>query len=681
MGRWFDVYAFRFGEPGNRTFGILFADITTRKRADEQLHRTQARLQSALDAGLVGTFHWDVRQDLVITDDNMMRYFSLSDRALSIGVPLDDVLPAIDEEDRPRVAQAMAEAVRQKSSYQVEFRVRHSDGGVRWLSARGGVECAADGQPLGLAGFAVDVTERKQAEDRLRASEERYRAIVESQAEMICRFRLDGTILFVNGAYARARHTSPEALVGHDFWSFIEEADRPHVLALLNRLRPDAPEIRIENRFETLDGTRWTLWTNRGLAFDTDGQATEVQSSGIDITDRKRVEEALAESEASLRNANRMKDEFLATLSHELRTPLNAVLGWSHMLRTGTLSPEAMERAFDSLQRNARAQTQLVDDLLDMSRIVSGKLQIRFDRVDLAVVVEAAAETVLPAAASKGVSLEVITDPEEPIEVQGDADRLRQMVWNLISNAVKFTPPGGRVEVLLGRPDGSAEIVVRDTGEGIAERFLPFVFDRFRQADATTTRRHGGLGIGLAIVRHLTEAHGGIVTVQSPGVGQGSSFTIRLPTAAVVPKPVGVNRAERRQVSRRLQGREILVVDDEADARELLKAVLEAEGAEVALAASAAEALGFLHRRRFDALLADIGMPDQDGFSLIRAVRTSDSGNARLLAVAVTAHVGPKDLAIAIDAGFSLHLSKPVEPEVLVAAVAGGLAARDRQPG
>ena len=529
MGRWFDVYAFRVGEPPSLTFGILFTDITTRRRADEKLHRTQARLDSALQAGLAGTFYWDIPRNLVITDENMLRYFSLSDRALNEGVPLEDFLPAIHDDDRARVADALTAAATDRKLYQLEYRVLHPDGSIRWLSARGGVESGKEGQVLGLAGFTLDVTERKEAEDRLRHSEERYRAIVESQAEMVCRFRLDGTILFVNGAYARARNSTAERLGGLNFWSFIAEEDRAHVRTMLERLRPENQEIRIENRFETEAGPRWTLWTNRGLAFDSNGRATEVQSSGIDITDRRRAEEALAEREASLRDANRMKDEFLATLSHELRTPLNAVLGWAHMLRSGKMRPEAIDGAIDSIVRNAKVQTQLVDDLLDMSRIVSGKLQIRVDRVDLGPIVIAAVETVLPAASGKGLLLQVTTPGPAPIEVKGDPDRLQQIVWNLLSNALKFTPPGGRVDVEVRQTSSGPELVVRDTGEGIPAEFLPFVFDRFRQADATTTRHHAGLGIGLAIVRYLTEAHGGSVTAQSEGRGRGATFTVRLP--------------------------------------------------------------------------------------------------------------------------------------------------------
>ena len=399
--------------------------------------------------------------------------------------------------------------------------------GGRWFD----VYAFRFGEPSSLM-FGIlftDVTERKAAQGRLRHSEERYRAIVEGQTEMVCRFRLDGTILFVNGAYARARGATPDGLIGVNFWSFIPDLDQPHVRAMLERLSPADPEVRIENRFDTAEGPRWILWTNRGLGFDEHGLATEVQSSGIDITDRKRVEQALADNEASLRHANRMKDEFLATLSHELRTPLNAVLGWAHLLRNGNLTPETMERALDSIERNAKVQTQLVDDLLDMSRIVSGKLQIRFERVDLAAVVSTAVETVLPTARSKGLSLQLWVEGMAPIEVNGDADRLQQIVWNLLSNALKFTPEGGRIDITVRTRGTDAEIVVKDTGEGIPPGFLPFVFDRFRQADATTTRHHGGLGIGLAIVRYLTEAHGGTVTAQSGGPDRGAIFVVRLP--------------------------------------------------------------------------------------------------------------------------------------------------------
>lgn len=304
LGRSFEVYAFPFGPAERLTFSILFTEITDKKRSDELLRRTQARLHAALEAGLTGTFYWGVRTNRVSTDANMMRYFAVSASALEDGVSLEDLLRAIHDEDRACVALALRNAVERTNQYEVEYRVHHADGRLRWLSARGAVERDVAGQAVGLPGFTIDITDRKQAEEererllqllqderaRLQTSEERYRAILESQTEMVCRFRPDGNILFVNAAYAQARGTTPEGLIGHSFWEFVVAADQPGVRAQLAGLTPDTPEVRIENRFHTSDGLRWLLWTNRGLAFDSAGRATEVQSTGIDITDRKRRE-------------------------------------------------------------------------------------------------------------------------------------------------------------------------------------------------------------------------------------------------------------------------------------------------------------------------------------------------------------------------------------------------------
>lgn len=388
-----------------------------------------------------------------------------------------------------------------------------------------------------------------------------------------------------------------------------------------------------------------------------------------DLIERVRAEEKMRESEEHLRRANQMKDEFLATLSHELRTPLNAVLGWAHMLRTGTLRPDVAERALESLERNARAQAQLVEDLLDVSRIVSGKLQIKNERVDLSAVIAAAVETVRPAADARRVTLQVTADPDRSIAVQGDSDRLRQVVWNLLSNAVKFTPAEGLVSVTLTHLDGQAEVIVRDTGEGIGPEFLPFVFERFRQADGTTTRKHAGLGLGLAIVRHLTEAHGGTVTAHSHGPKAGATFTLSLPLVSsadveglIEPLPVPSLAA--------LQGVRILVVDDEPDARELLRVILESAGAAVALAASAEDALVALRKKMFDVLVADIAMPGRDGYALLRDVRALPTAAARIPAIAVTAQASAADRERAATVGFTGHVPKPVDPTRLVHAVA-----------
>jgi CheY-like chemotaxis protein/two-component sensor histidine kinase len=381
---------------------------------------------------------------------------------------------------------------------------------------------------------------------------------------------------------------------------------------------------------------------------------------------------ALALDNASLfkeaQEANRAKDEFIATLSHELRTPLNAMLGWAHMLRANVLPPETQRRALETLERNVRTQAQLVDDLLDVSRIATGKLHIKSDDVDLTTVVMTAAETVRPATVAKGLSLRVIVNVDQQVVVTGDADRLRQIFWNLLSNAVKFTPRGGRIQIELGYTDAAASVVVTDTGQGIRPDFLRHVFERFRQADSTASRRHGGLGLGLAIVRHLTEAHGGSVSAESAGEGQGATFTVHLPVRDVRVRQNAGQSGEPPGTA--LAGLRLLLVDDEADTREVLQVMLEAQGADVTVASSAGEALDLFRRgQSADVLLADIGMPEQDGYALIEAVRALPTAEASIPAVAVTAYVSSRDRARALDAGYGWHVAKPVDPEQLVAVV------------
>lgn len=368
-------------------------------------------------------------------------------------------------------------------------------------------------------------------------------------------------------------------------------------------------------------------------------------------------------------DANRTKDEFLAVVSHELRTPLTAMLGWLRLLRTNKLDGDATEEALESIERSTRAQVQLIGDLLDISRIVSGKLKMEFMPIDLPPVVEAVAGIVRPAADMKGIALEhTIDDTVGP--VLGDSDRLQQIVWNLVSNAIKFTPRGGTVRLELHGLEGDAEIVVSDTGIGIRPEFLPFVFERFRQADSGTTRAHAGLGLGLAIVRYLVEAHGGTVKAESEGPGRGARFTVTLPFALAGehPEPRQPLPIERHPV---LAGARVLIVDDDPDMRDFVRRVLESYHAQVATAASAAEALDLVERWRPSVVLADIAMPSVDGYSLVGQMRElpSDRGG-RVPAVALTAYARPEDRARALAAGFDRHVAKPVEPEELAEVVA-----------
>jgi signal transduction histidine kinase/ActR/RegA family two-component response regulator len=366
--------------------------------------------------------------------------------------------------------------------------------------------------------------------------------------------------------------------------------------------------------------------------------------------------------------ASRLKDEFLATVGHELRTPLTAILGWTRLLRTGRLSDEKRVRAFDSIERSADAQARLVDDILDISRIVSGRLWIETKAVDLADIVESAVESFRPAAEAKGVTLQVDSDLEVGVVV-GDGDRLRQVVWNLLSNAVKFTPKGGQVRVELRRLGGDVELAVVDSGQGISAAFLPYVFERFRQADSSTTRMHGGLGLGLAIVRHLVELHGGTVRGVSEGEGKGATFVVRIP-AAGVPALDSAATGDAGAAPISLAGVAVLVVEDQAEARQMIAAMLEQAGAAVQAVSSAKEAIEIVRARCPQILVSDIAMPEQDGFTLIGSIRALEGAGARLPAVALSAYARVEDQRNALAAGFDRHLAKPVDPTALLTAVA-----------
>ncbi|HEX8354044.1 MAG TPA: PAS domain S-box protein, partial [Pyrinomonadaceae bacterium] len=680
---WADGLLMLLRDEGGRARGFakIMRDDTAHRATEEELRRTKARLESALKAGLAGTFYWDIRRDRIVTDENMRHYFSLREQATGEGVPLEEVLPAIHEDDREGVARALAEAVESAGAYSVEYRVKHPDG-VRWLSARGRVERDEAGEVCGLPGFSVDVTERKHAEEVLRASEERYRALFDSIDEGFCvlevLFDADGRafdyrFLELNPSFERLTDISAERALGgrtvkelipdleehwvetygrvaltgepirfenhsevmgrwFDVYAFRvgrpeerkvalifknitarkraeEERERlhrslefersrlsdifmkapafvaavrgpRHVFELANPayyqlvghrdligrpVREAFPEIEGQGFFELLDKVYSTGEPYEGREmpvllqrrpgeppeerfmdllyqplFEADGSVSGVLAHGVDITEqveaRKRAEEA-----------NRLKDEFLATLSHELRTPLTSILGWTRLLVGGRLNEEATRMALQTIDRNATTQTQLIEDVLDVSRIISGKLSLHVEPVELGAVVRNAADAVRLAAEAKGVRLLVKLDTR-PATVSGDPTRLQQVAWNLISNAVKFTPKGGVVEVRLELVDSQVELVVTDTGQGIPPDVLPHVFERFRQADSSTNRAHGGLGLGLAIVRHLAEMHGGTVEAESPGPGQGATFRVKLPLHAVyaVSPPAGGGEAQAR---------------------------------------------------------------------------------------------------------------------------------------
>jgi len=454
---------------------------------------------------------------------------------------------------------------------------------------------------------------------------------------------------------------------------------------LLNRRGKDAFSESDESLAATFANHVAVAYENAVLYAETQNHATELR---MEMAVRKQAEEerarllvreqsARAEAEA----ANRNKDEFLATLSHELRTPLTAILGWSHLMRTKKLKDDEVTRALDTIERNARSQSQLIDDLLDVSRIITGKLSIDHSRVDIVKVIEAAWDATRPVAETKQVEFTYAIPPTGYV-VFGDPTRLQQVFWNLFSNAVKFTPKGGRVAVELSTADSYVSVAVKDTGIGIKPEFVPFIFDRFRQADGSTTREQGGLGLGLAIVRHLIELHGGSVEVASEGEKCGATFTVTIPLALddiasdnESCDTVLYESAEVRGFAANLlAGIKVLVVDDEPDSRELLMTILTGCGSDVRCSDSAANAIQAFHEWSPDLLVSDIGMPNEDGYSLIRRLRNLDSLQAREIpAVALTAYATDEDRSQALSAGFQVHVPKPIEPESFVSSIASVL--------
>ncbi|MHC5599593.1 MAG: hybrid sensor histidine kinase/response regulator [Nostoc sp.] len=530
----------------------------------------------------------------------------------------------------------------------------------------------------GVITVCRDITEHKRAEKILRESEARFRRLFESNLIGVAFWNVDGFIIDANDAFLQlAGYTRDEfAIIDRFNWRELTPVEYKHLddRALLEVQTTGVSRI-YEKEYIHRNGKRVPIVL--GIALLNDSKDNGV-AFVLDITDRKLVEKECAnllERERTARQqaeiANKIKDEFLAVLSHELRTPLNSILGWSKMLRTRKFDEKTTNRALETVERNAKLQTQLIEDLLDVSRILQGKLNLNICPVNLVMVVEAALETVKLAAQAKSIQIQTIFDPTLG-QVMGDSNRLQQVVWNLLSNAVKFTPTGGRVEIRLMEADKQAQIQVSDTGKGIPPEFLPYLFDYFRQADSTTTRTFGGLGLGLAIARKVVEMHGGNVQAESPGEGLGATFTVELP---LLVRSEQVRREENESLdcqpqSSLLSDTQVLVVDDEPDIRDLITFILQDYGVEVTAVASAQEALQALSESIPDVLISDIGMPKTDGYMLMREVRTRSPQQGGLVpAIALTAYAGEMNQQQALAAGFQMHISKPVDPDALVKAI------------
>lgn len=561
------------------------------------------------------------------------------------------------------------------------------DGQQRLISWDNTALFDARGEPEYIIGTGLDITERQRVEVALREGHSVLRAVIEGTPDAIFVKDLEGRYVMVNSAFARFLGKSAKEIIGrNDTELYLPETAQQFI--------EDDRKVLSTGETQTFEGvargpeiTQMYLVT-KAVYHDAQGKVVGLIGISHDITERKRAEEQriafVREQQARMdaEEANRIKDEFLTTLSHELRTPLTSILGWAQLLNTKQLDAETRARALEVIERNARAQRQLIDDLLDISRIVTGKIRLDTSVINLAPVIESATDSVRPFATIRKIQLRLNLD-ERVLKVQGDPARLQQVIWNLLTNALKFTPEGGSIAVSLERAGNAAQITVADTGEGISPEFLPFVFDRFRQADSSTTREYGGLGLGLALVQYLVELHGGKVKVESGGEGQGTTFTINLPLVAdrepdatLPPNPIKETTST---CVEELEGLRVLVVDDDEDSCEIIGLALRKCRLDVRLANSAAEALEMLAHWMPDLMISDIGMPDEDGYSLLQKVRKlGPERGSRIPAIALTAYAADVDRKRALAAGFQLHVGKPVELSQLTEAVAS-LAGRTRK--
>ena len=687
-------------------------ELAERKRTEVALLRSEHLLAEAQRLARIGSWQWEIETDRLVWSDELYRIYGI-DRDRFDG-SYEGLLALVHPDDRDRVRRHVQQALERGGSFSLEHRILHPDGTERMLSAIGHTVVDGQGRACRMFGTGQDVTERYRAEQEREA---RIRAET-AQAEARAAQRRADLLAQIGSELASPLETEPALdrllrLVVPEIadWAAIHlEVDESVRLAAVVHTDPRLAELtrRMER---SARGAGWAWWVDavlksqRGRTIDapTDelrqlfesalaapltarGKSFGVLTVGIRERDPAAgaLDQALIEGIASriasaadntrlyreAQEANRMKDQFLATLSHELRTPLNAIVGWVQILREGAFDEKVKARAVETIGRNAKVQKQLIEDMLDVSRIVSGKLQLDVRPVELHRVIEAAADSVRPAADAKEITLDLDLDHAAG-PVQGDPDRLQQVVWNLLSNAIKFTPRGGRVTVRLRGVAEWAEIVVEDTGIGIPAEHLDRIFERFSQVDASSTRTHRGLGLGLAIVRHLVELHGGTVEASSAGTDRGSTFVVHLPLQVDRPEEESVGSAApsaegAAAPANPLAGVSVVVVDDEEDARVLLGTLLRRMGAAVRIAGSADEALTLVERERPDVLLSDIEMPGEDGYTLIRRLRMLPAGRGSdVPAAAVTAYARAEDRERALAAGFQRHVAKPIEPESL----------------
>ena len=647
-------------------------------------------LSRLLDASVDGIFAFDRELRLIAWNHAMQRISGLS-REEVLAKSVLEVFPFLHEGHEGSVLGVLSgrESVCQDHPYRP--------------AGTGTFECRytplVDEQNNVAGGIAIvtDITARKQAEEAVQSAYRQLAFHVESSPLAVVEWDSDFRVSRWSQSAERLFGWKAAEVIGKHVneWQFVFADDVDAVALVTNRQR-EGVEVQgvLRNRNYTRDGSvLFCEWYNSVLRDDR-GKLVSVLSLVLDVTAREKAEQeraALLVRERDARQhaeeADRLKDEFLATLSHELRTPLTSILGWASMIRNGEVEGSNATRALETIERNARSQARLIDDLLDVSRIITGNLRLDLNPLNLTPIVEAAVDALRPTADAKGIEVRTQFESAECL-VKGDPNRLRQVIWNLLSNAIKFTSRGEKVTIELRCVESNARLTVSDTGEGIPESFLPYVFDRFRQAEASLSRRQGGLGLGLAVVRHLVELHGGRIRAESEGPDQGSTFTVDLPLAQERRDPARAAERQReieRRRSRsgdrvRLDGVHILLVEDDDDSRKLLGTMLKRYGAKVTTTKSAAEAFDVFSQDVPDLLISDIGMPDEDGYQLIRKLRElpPDKGG-QTPAIALTGYASRKDRERALTAGYHKHMAKPVEQSEMMAAIAG-LIGRPTEP-
>lgn len=681
MNRWFDVYASRVGGADSRKFSLLFNNITERKNFETALKESQEHLALALKIGRAGTFEWNIAQNVNKWSPEIEEMYGVPTGTFEGN--LESWAKRVEPEDAENIIKLIKDALDNKSKdLEYEFRAVLPDDSRRWFAGRARFLYDENNEPLSMIGINVDINQRKENEIALHKARTRLEATLTAGEIGTWTWDITNNAVSADKNLARMFSVSEANANGGEIENYIaaiHSDDRERVAAIILDAVENGDDYEADYRLISAEGKICWVIARGTVERDSEGKPIHLNGVVLDITERKEAEsererlfiEAQKAREIAER-ANHSKDEFIALVSHELRSPLNAMLGWTRVLQRKQTDEKMTDYALDVIVRNALSQSRLIEDLLDIARIGEGKLRLEIRETRLIPIINTAVETIKPAADGKNISIIQSIDSTANL-INGDDERLRQVLENLLSNAVKFTSDGGTVKISLERSEELARIVVSDTGQGISGEFLPQIFEKFRQADASTTRRHGGLGIGLSLARDLVELHSGTISAHSEGEGTGATFTVTLPLRTVMPIKQNSDTEGNMGSQGKLNGFWILAVDDEADAREIVSFMLQINGAKVTTANSAVEALEILkdcNGHIPDILLSDISMPFESGYALLEKIRAlpSEKGG-QIPAVALTAFNRPEDREAAFEAGFQKHLGKPVDMDVLIEAI------------